>query len=143
MHSKKYVIARFHFEDYFETDIIEKVDTAELPKLGECSIIVYGDEGDRLPHFHLVNFNKNPKQSIDCCICINEPRYFIHGNHRGTLTDAQALALEKVMTSKSKIFPERSVWGVTRGLWSIANSDKMLYRKRVPRYRDLNRYTPI
>ena len=138
MHIIRYVSARFHFEDY-----LEKVDTVELPKLGECSIIVYGDEEDRPPHFHLMNYNKNPKQSIDCCICINEPRYFIHDKHKGTLTDAQALALEKVMTSKSKTFPERSVWGVTRGLWSIANSDKMLYRKRVPRYRNLNKYSSI
>lgn len=138
----EYVVTTLKFSDLTEEQVTARMDFCGR----ECKISVYNNEGDRIPHFHLETVGSvNKKQKLDCCICINEPRYFIHGKHTDTLTDSEAEELYNILKGKSDIdgFKDKSVWDMIKASWIIANGREYVFRKRVPKYSDINRYDPI
>ncbi len=132
----EYTICKINFSDLTEESITQK---ASLSKIGPCEIKVYGNEG-KFPHFHIVGKNFN------CPVCINDARYFNHGNENDKLTNEQAQELYEIMKSKSELnsFEGKSVWKVTQMAWILANDDSnIILRKRPPKYSDLNKHDSI
>lgn len=139
----EYTICKINFKDttdikgIFKESITQK---SELSNLGKCEIKVYGNEG-KFPHFHIVN-----NKGFNCCVCINDARYFTHGSKDDRLTNQQAKELYDIMKSKSALkgFEGKSVWKVTQMAWVLANDDSnIILRKRPPKYSDLNKYDSI
>ena len=53
-------------------------------------VIVHSNEGDNIPHFHIKRSGKH-----DCCIMLNEDRYFNHGNNDSVLNSKETKELDK------------------------------------------------
>lgn len=52
-------------------------------------VIVHTNEGDYIPHFHIKRTGKH-----DCCIMLNENRFFNHGVNDGILTSKEMKELD-------------------------------------------------
>lgn len=92
--------------------------TTHLKSIGNCKIIVYGNEGTT-PHFHV----KSKTNNFETCLCIDEPRYFKHGHIQGSLTDDQLEELDKFLAKKNKKVPDRTNWQSVRDSWNYSDNE--------------------
>ena len=90
----KIKICEIDFDSTLNEDNVTDVD---LKKIGKCYIYVFTNEGESIPHFHVRSKDKklNGDYKLDAAICINYNKYFSHGNHKDTLTNAQQKQLNK------------------------------------------------
>ena len=117
-----YEIGEFNLEellpnlsDLFTEDTLSN-NTNLGGKLTNVKIIIYSLEGVNVPHFHIHSDNKKMMPDGDCCIMICEPKYFIHGNHRGKLNNKQAKNLNDLL-SKPYRNKNMSIWEYMYDFW--------------------------
>ena len=67
-----------------------------------CTIYVYNNEGDNIPHFHIKN-KESSNKFFHCCICLLENKYFTHGSAHDELTSKQRKILVDVLNLSSSI----------------------------------------
>ena len=86
-------------------------------KIGNCNIFVYSNEGDYVPHFHVVSKSTN----FDCCIQINRAKYFKHGKHKDIFINnsQKKLLNEKLQEINKKT--GNSYWLDIQELYYFAN----------------------
>lgn len=94
------------------------VDLLNISPYGECKVDVYSGEG-QVPHFHITRKDSKKKKNLSCCIKIFEPDYFVHGVHKGTLTNEQIKTLDSWLRSPHRNDVSRTNWEVIRDLWLI------------------------
>lgn len=83
-------ICEIEFDDVFEESTV--YNKLPVKKHGKCKIAIFENEG-LLPHFHI--FNKD--NTFSCCIRLDKPEYFVHGEHKGTLNNNDIKKLIKVL----------------------------------------------
>lgn len=103
-------------------------------------LAVYGKEG-MIPHFHFYK-EVSPKQGIpedsdekdNGCICILEPKYFIHGKHQEKLDKKEMKSLIKFLNEKNETGTTN--WKFMIGLWNSSNpeSTQVPYDTPIPEY---------
>ena len=111
-------------ELYLYEDINEAVY-----KGGEVSIIVYGDEGEGYPHFHVKKtngegFSKTDGKSGDCCILLTKAQFWPHDGHLATLGRKQMKQIDEWMRLPNKSEPYKTNWEVACDLWKTQINDK-------------------
>ena len=118
----------------FSSELITEATTkTSIPKIGDCDIIVRGNEG-QIPHFHIISKDK----SFESCVCIEQPRYFKHSNKNGELNRKQRIALNNFL--KTKISVSRNfhryitIWEFIVISWNIANSHRLINVEKQPDY---------
>ena len=57
---------------------------------GVTMVIVHTNEGNNIPHFHIKRSGKH-----DCCIMLNENRFFNHGNNDSVLNKKEMKELDR------------------------------------------------
>lgn len=125
--NKKYIpnneIDIFHIGDIdLSISIAEQaVGMFNISPFGECKVDIYGKEGP-IPHFHITHEDKKKKKSLSCCIKIFEPEYFVHGTHKGVLSNEQIKILDSWLQSPHRLDISRCNWEVIRDLWIIISS---------------------
>jgi hypothetical protein len=108
----------------------EAYGPVNFPKLGNCKIHVYGNEG-KIPHFHIIsNDNK-----FECCVCIYLPKYFAHGSKQGKLTRKQKIILDKFLRlpdpSAAKMGIDMSIWQSISLNWMNVNPDSVYPKNQI------------
>ena len=97
-----------------------------------CKIDVYPNEGDRIPHFHF-KFEKHGR-IYDGCIQICASKYFIHGNHKDTLTSKESLLLDKWLGLNHR-GTDKTNWQFIVELWNKSKDNQYkVYLKKQPDY---------
>ena len=126
----------------FETNILDTLiegqvgPKARIPKIGECKIEIYGNEGS-IPHFHIFNTNK----SFETCICIYSNNYFVHGKYKDTLNEKQVNQLANWLKSPNDKNNKITNWEAVELAWDFANRECKFpdnKKKGMPDYTKLN-----
>lgn len=83
-------------------------------------IILHNIEGDGIPHFHIVR----PKYGDhDCCIMLNDNKFFNHGKNDSLLSSKEQKELDKWLRNPNKGNPNRSNFQQLAMMWNdIPNS---------------------
>lgn len=109
------------FEPFFEMSSIRG-------GFKNIKLAVFGGEGD-LPHFHFFH-NVAADRGIPQekakgggCLCILEPKYFMHSGHTETLTSDEIKELIKFLKSPMKNI-DISIWTYIINLWNDNNEDR-------------------
>ena len=66
------------------------------------SVFVYGEEGDRLPHMHILSPDQGKSTSFNGCVKLYSAEHFIHGNHKSVFNSRQRKLFTSFITSLSK-----------------------------------------
>ena len=90
-------------------------------------LYVYDKEGI-IPHFHIVEKRSGSRNStVDCCICIFEPRYFDHGTHMSTLPRNKLKVLDGFLrTECSYTVSGYTYWNKIVDTWIEYNRDNYI-----------------
>lgn len=100
------------------------------------SILVHTSEGNDIPHFHIVRNDMN-----DCCIMLDDNRFFDHGNNDTLLNAKECRALEDWMKSKNKSKPGMNNWTVLALMWNdIPNVRIKVNLSKIPDYSTIKPY---
>lgn len=93
------------------------IGEVKLPDIGLCSVYVYGNEDNHIPHMHIFNEDR----SFHTCVCIYESDYY---NHNGEFK------INKFQFDSLKVFDqwmysdinnEMTYWGYSSLYWNAAN----------------------
>ena len=87
-----------------------------------CDIMVYGDEGNVIPHFHIVS--KYDDLDFECCVCICEQCYFRH-IAVFVLTGEQKIQLNTHLQQDS-FDKNGSIWQFIVHEWNRLNPDNLI-----------------
>lgn len=125
IHSKEneIVIGEFNTDELLNEDKI--VDTT-LPGLGSIKISIYSGEGDNRPHFHLLTI-ADEKVS---CICLYEPKYFVHNGYTTILNSRQRKQLDKILRELLPKYKPYTIWEFMSNFWLDNNDEFKLYADR-------------
>jgi hypothetical protein len=134
-YNEKFLLGKLDFNDeYYEE---RKIDSKQptLPKIGLANIEVYDNEGDYNPHIHIFNKDK----SFDCCICLDQAKYFKHGNHKDEMNSRQLKIFNEFMLdynrAEYRAFGRRvSNWDVACQLWVHSGNKNNKFPKEQPDY---------
>lgn len=102
------------------------VDETDLTGLGHIKITIYSSEAYGYPHFHII---KNTKERVSC-ICIFEPRYFVHGEYRSTLNSKQRKQLDYALRMPNQNNQEKTNWEFIRDFWLTKNDINGIYKNK-------------
>lgn len=99
----------------------------------EITITMYGREYDRVPHMHFKS------DSLDGCIKLCSPEYYIHENHTSTLSDEDVILLYNKLQEPTE-YLEISNYRFAIHEWnSCGNNDTDIdYNTSIPDYTKLN-----
>ena len=115
--------------------IDESIHTENLLNLGECDIIIYGNEG-KIPHFHIVSNDKK----FNCCVCIHQPRYFIHGNKTDKLSSKQRKILDSLLRKNPK-YRNDTLWTILAYEWNYSNPNNVIQMNDYTKQPDYTKMT--
>ena len=106
------------------SDIIEEgsVGQTNVPKIGKVQIYVYGGEGT-IPHFHILTQN----HEFETCLCIYEPKYFIHGSKTGRFNKKQLEQINNYLKSKHPVL-DITIWQMIAVTFDNNNSTSFAYK---------------
>lgn len=68
----------------------------------KIDVYVYTDDPGQIPHIHIRTYRKGSqlkKGDIDCCVMLEEARYFNHGSHQDELNPSLGKKLNDFMHS--------------------------------------------
>jgi len=114
---EEFMIDSIFFDEYTVTEAYGPVT---IKKLGRCKIYVYGKEG-KIPHFHLISDNGE----FETCICITQPKYFLHGSKTDKLTRVQREQLNDFLKTQTPKMPNSTIFQAIVFAWNFANEDNM------------------
>ena len=140
-----------HTEILFEEDIVldtyfKEDSVGREISLGHAvknaKIHVYGNEGKRIPHFHITaqNGRFRKKAGFECCVCIDIPNYFIHPGKEDTLTNDEIRDLIPLLKRKQKKYGGLTLYKVICQMWNKGktNEFKVDETADIPDYLELN-----
>ena len=112
-------------------------------KGGDVNIIVYGDEGNGKPHFHIKknngeSFSKNPNEAGDCCVLLNKAEFWPHDNHKTVLKKSQMKQIDAWLRLPNENEPNKTNWEVACELWETQNDSSVGVDKQ-PDYTKMGR----
>ena len=90
----------------------------KVGETGNYVVWIYDEEGDGIPHFHIVNREKN----FSCCVKILECDYFKHSGKDDILNSKLRKNLVAFLTSKHKYLPVTN-WDYLCAAWNDNNSN--------------------
>ena len=108
-------------EIYFSTDYLNEVnigDKKAFPNFknsfnGKCTIEVFGDEGEYIPHFHI----KSIDRKFSCCIYIFDNRFFEHGKNNDTLNKKDWKILDTWLRNINTKYQDKTNWETIVMIW--------------------------
>lgn len=114
---------------YIDNDVNELLTEAvckgNIQGWGDCTIEVYGNEGT-IPHIHI----KSKDKSKEACICLFEPKGFIHGSDNKYIQlDKKAQKDLDKLLSKPSSKANKSNWEFAVDIWSEKSGDKIWEHK--------------
>ena len=89
----RWFICDIEFDELYTEETI--IQGYKVKHNGKCKICVYDNEGV-IPHFHIENIDK----TFSCCIRLDKPEYFSHGEHDDKLTNSDIKKLIKELSKK-------------------------------------------
>lgn len=103
-------------------------------------IIVYGNEGQYVPHFHF----RNIQTGENGCIKILENAYFSHGTHNAELNSGEQKALMAFMKSPASkkyggtLSKDATNYDVVKMLWDMSNNGNISdIKNEIPDYSNI------
>lgn len=99
---------------------------------GVTMVIVHPNEGDNIPHFHIKR-----EREHDCCIMLNENKFFNHGNNDSTLNSREMRELDSWLRKINSSRYQRTNFQVLCDAWNESEA-----KTRANTDRDFN-YTII
>lgn len=99
---------------------------------GVTMIIVHPNEVDNIPHFHIKR-----EREHDCCIMLNENKFFNHGNNDSTLNSREMRELDSWLRKINSSRYQRTNFQVLCDAWNESEA-----KTRANTDRDFN-YTVI
>ena len=93
--------------------------------------LVFGDEGENIPHFYLHPLGG--KKSDEICIRIDKPEYFIHGVYTKTLNTKERKDLRRILSEEDEGI---TFWDLIRCNWNGMHPDSRV-SPGMPDYRKL------
>ena len=70
---------------------------------GVTMVIVHPNEGDNIPHFHIKR-----EREHDCCIMLNENKFFNHGNNDSVLNKKEMKEFDKWLRKQNKVYTTKT-----------------------------------
>ena len=99
-------------------------------------IIIHSIEGNSIPHIHIQRRGEN-----DCCVMLNENRFFDHGDNDGLLNAKECRELNRWFKERNFDIPEITNWGVFATYWNqIPNVKFKVDLTKQPDYSTIKRY---
>lgn len=77
------------------------------------TICVHSNEGSNIPHFHIER-----EKMHDCCIMLNDNRFFDHGDNDSILTVKECRLLEEWLSSPNRAKAGLTNWRVLADMWN-------------------------
>ena len=100
------------------------------------TILVHSSEGNDIPHFHIVR-----EDMKDCCIMLNDNRFFDHGKNDTLINAKECRALDDWMRSRNKSKPSMNNWTILAMMWNdIPNARFKVDLSDQPDYSSINPY---
>lgn len=82
-------------------------------------VIVHTNEGDNVPHFHIKRDGKH-----DCCIMLNEDKYFNHGSNDSLLSTKEAKELNNWLHKSNSEKSNETNFQVLGKMWNATTNVK-------------------
>lgn len=98
----------------------ELYEMAQMGSFGKLYIIIFSNDPGYIPHFHILNHPNPKKATFKCCLKIETPEYFMHGDYKNILNSKQVKQLIEFL--KSERFPNITRWQYMVAAWNDNNS---------------------
>ena len=112
-----------------EDTVLNKVTIKNL----SVNIIIRTREGENYPHCHVIETSENNGKQFHCCVCLDQPKYFIHKGKEDTFNTKQRKEFNKIMRSHPKRGDKSTVWDILVRTWNKCNRKKVEV-KEIPNY---------
>lgn len=129
------ILGSFNSEIGYSSAIEEYIGSFSKTKnKKDISVHVYEDEGDHVPHMHLIK-----EGEPDCCIRIDKAEYFSHGRHSNTINSKTLKRFITFMKRKNIKFGQ-SNYKFAIYSWNKYNKhDQLDINMEMPDYSRLNK----
>ena len=105
----------------YENEEISLNEANEI-KVKDYKVVGYTrDEGDSIPHFHMVGLNDNKKL---IAIRLDKAEYFVHGKHKDTLSRSEEKSLNEVLKKKYKKGRPETNWEYYANMYNKIHKHK-------------------
>lgn len=119
-------------------------EMARVGLMGEYDIVVHTDDPGFVPHFHVID-KATRGFEFDCCVMLEDNKYFSHGSHQDTLDRTTRDRLYAFMLEPHRNVHYRNNYEYAVNLWNDNNSSSYVQIKEdengdviVPDYRHLS-----
>lgn len=102
---------------------------------GVTMVIVHPNEGDNIPHFHIKR-----EREHDCCIMLNENKFFNHGNNDSVLNKKEMKELDKWLRKQNKVYTTKTNFQTLCDIWNEASHIVPADRNRYFDYSNIASY---
>ena len=102
---------------------------------GISMVIVHTNEGDNIPHFHIKRDNEN-----DCCIMLNDDKYFNHGSNDSLLNKKEARELNNWLHKLNSAKSGETNFQVLGIMWNSNNLKSVVDINRDFDYSNITSY---
>lgn len=103
--------------------------------IGASSFIVRPNERGYIPHFHIHLKADGNNFNNDICVRLDEPEYFIHGSHTGTLNTGDCRKTNEFLHESYD--DDITNWRYLAITWNHDHPDARISSKSCPNYLEL------
>ena len=121
-------------EDCDDYEYLTEMAEVRRLKLGNTwyKFLVYGDEVDNVPHFHLYPIGGSNHDEI--CIKLDKPEYFIHGIYTNMLDSKERRDLRRELKTEDQ--DGVTLWNLMRLNWNGMHPEGYV-KNEMPDYSEL------
>ena len=118
-------------------DYLVEMASIGLAKLsiGSVYLIVRPNERGLIPHFHVHLKSDGSKFGDDICVRLDEPEYFLHGSHAGTLNSGDCRKLNSFL--HDNYARGMTNWEYLAATWDHDHPEAQIGDVNCPDYKEL------
>lgn len=122
------------------------VEMAMIGTMPEYDVVVYTKDAGYIPHVHIIDSSERGGK-FDCCVMLEDNRYFTHGKHQDTLNSAGRKMFNDFMHEPCRLPQFKDNYSFAVAMWNVNNSNSYVQVKEdengntvIPDYRTIKPY---